>query len=197
MHIAGCGRAIRWIIGLVTLHYPTPELRSDRVLLREWTMGDLACVEGASRAGYSRGTTIPVHYTEDEGRAWIGRQWSRQTSGQGLSLAIADPSKAEAIGLVYLGLKGIEGHCELGYWLIPEVHRQGLGTAAVRLVSQWVLHDTDVYRVVAHVEPANTASIALLRKCGFTEEGLLRSYLPFDDGVFDALSFSLLISDLP
>ena len=72
-----------------------------------------------------------------------------------------------------------------------------IGTFAIRRVSQWVLHDTDVYRVVAHVEPANTASIALLWKCGFTEEGLLRSYLPFDDGVFDALSFSLLISDLP
>ena len=197
MHIAGCGRAIRWIIGLVTLHYPTPELRSDRVLLREWTMGDLACVEAASRAGYSRGTTIPVHYTEDEGRAWIKRNRERQSSGQGMSLAIADPDTNEAIGLVYLGLRRPEGHCELGYWLVPEVQRRGLGTTAVRLVSQWVLRETDVYRLVAYVEPANTASIALLRTCGFTEEGPLRSFLPFDDGVLDALSFSLLSSDLP
>ena len=160
-------------------------------------MGDLACVEAASRAGYSRGTTIPVHYTEDEGKAWIRRNWERRSSGQGLSQAIAHPKTDEAIGLVYLGLRRPEGHCELGYWLVPEVQRQGLGTDAVSLVSRWVLRETDVYRLVAYVEPANMASIALLRKCGFTEEGLLRSYLPFDDGVFDALSFSLLNCDLP
>ena len=91
----------------------------------------------------------------------------------------------------------MEGHGAPGYWPVPEVQGQGLGTDAINLVSQWVLRETDVYRLVAYVEPANTASIALLRKCGFTEEGLLRSFLPFDDGVFDALSFSLLSSDLP
>lgn len=102
----------------------------------------------------------------------------------------------EAKGLVYLGLRRIEGHCELGYWLIPDARRQGLGTAAIRLVSRWVLSDTSVYRLVAHVEPHNHASCAMLRKCGFTGEGLLRSFLRFEDGVFDALSFSLLTSDL-
>ncbi len=179
------------------INYPAPELRSDRVGLKKWSMDDLTCVEAASRAGYSRGSTIPVHYTVDEGRAWIERQWSRQTSGQGLSLAITYPDTNEALGMIYIGLRGMEGHGALGYWLVPEVQGQGLGTDAVNLVGHWVLGETDVYRLVAYVEPANTASIALLRKCGFTEEGLLRSYLLFDDGEFDALSFSLLASDFP
>ena len=91
----------------------------------------------------------------------------------------------------------MEGHGALGHWLLPEVQRQGLGTDAVNLVSHWALGETDVYRLVAYVEPANTASTALLRKCGFAEEGLIRSFLVFDEGVFDALSFSLLSSDLP
>ncbi len=111
-------------------------------------------------------------------------------------MAIADPDTDAAIGLVYLHLSRKEGHCELGYWLIPEARQKGLGTAAIRLASRWVLNNTGVYRLVAHVEPHNLASLALLRKCGFTEEGLLRSYLRFDDGVFDALSFSLLGTDL-
>jgi len=71
-----------------------------------------------------------------------------------------------------------------------------LGISSVNLASNWVLGETNVYRLVAYVEPANTASIALLRKCGFIEEGLLRSFLMFDDGAFDALLFSLLTSDL-
>jgi RimJ/RimL family protein N-acetyltransferase len=159
-------------------------------------MGDLACVEAASRAGYSRGSTIPVGYTPEEGRAWIERQWARQTSGQGLSMAIADLETGEAIGMIYLGLRGMRGQGALGYWLVPEVHRQGLGTEAVNLICGWALTETDIHRIVAYVEPSNTASIALLRKCGFTEEGLLRSFLPFDDGYSDALCFSLLDTDL-
>lgn len=160
-------------------------------------MDDLGCVEAASAEGIiPRGTTVPAVYTEAEGRAWIERQWSRQTSGGGLSLAIADPETDVALGLVFLGLRRIKGHCELGYWLIAEARGQGIGTEAIRLVSRWVLTETEVYRLVAHVEPHNTASRALLRTCGFIEEGLLRKYLRFDDGVFDALSYSLLEGDL-
>jgi RimJ/RimL family protein N-acetyltransferase len=178
------------------LTYPTPELASARVILRKWSMNDLACVESASRAGYSRGSTIPRDYTDEEGRAWIERQWSRQQHGLGLSLAVAHRDSGTAVGMVYMGLQGIQGHGALGYWLVPEIHRQGFGTEAVSLVCNWALRETHLYRLVAYVEPANTASIALLRKCGFTEEGRLRSFLTFDDGVFDALSFSLLTSDL-
>lgn len=178
------------------IDYPTPELHTDRVVLRKWSMDDLACVQAASRAGYSRGTTIPGSYTDDEGRAWVERQWSRQEAGEGLSMAIANADTREAIGMVYIGLRGIEGHGALGYWLVPVVHRQGYGSEAVQIISHWVLRETDVYRVVAYVEPANEGSIALLRKCGFTEEGKLRSFLPFEDGPSDALSFSLLTTDL-
>lgn len=191
------GRFLRRDNRLVHLEYPTPELKSDKVRLRKWSLEDLGCVEAASRdPEIPRGTTVPASYSDEEGRAWIERQWSRQTSGQGLSMATADPETGEAKGLVYLGLGRIEGHCELGYWLIPDARGRGLGTAAIRLVSRWVLNDTGVYRLVAYVERHNLASCALLRKCGFTEEGLLRSHLRFDDGVFDALSFSFLASDL-
>ena len=181
----------------MNLAYPKPELRSDQVYLRKWSLHDLSCVEAASTdPEIPRGTTVPAKYSDEEGRVWIERQWSRQTSGSGHSMAIADPQTDKAQGLVYLGLRHPEGHCELGYWLVPDARRKGLGTAAISLVSRWVLRDTDVYRLVAYVEPHNLASRALLHKCGFTEEGLLRSYLRFDDRVFDGLSFSLLTTDL-
>ena len=183
-------------VGEMLIDYPTPELRTDRIVLRKWSMGDLACVQAASQAGYSRGSTIPIRYTEDEGRAWVERQWARQEADDGLSMAIAKVDTGEAIGMAYIGLRGIEGHGALGYWLVPQEHRRGYGSEAVKLISRWVLRETDIYRVVAYVEPANEASIALLRKCGFTEEGTLRSFLPFEDGPADVLSFSLVATDL-
>lgn len=179
------------------LDYPDPELRSDLVRLRMWSYDDLPCIEAASSdPNIPQGTTVPAHYTEEEGRAFIERQWGRHTSGQGLSMAIADSGNDEAEGLVFLGLGRIRGHCRLGYWLIPEARRKGRGTEAVGLASRWVLTATDVHRLVAGVEPSNVASLALLRKCGFTEEGLLRSWLWIGDRLCDAIQFSLLRTDL-
>ena len=179
------------------LDYPDPELGSDVVRLRKWTYDDLACVEAAGAdPEIPRGTTVPAVYSEAEGRAFIERQWGRQTSGQGLSLAIADAGTDEAKGLVFLGLGRRRGHCDLGYWLIPAARRQGLGTEAIRLVSTWVLTQTDVHRLVAQVVPDNVPSLALLRTLGFVEEGLLRSWLWIEDEAVDVLQFSLLSTDL-
>lgn len=179
------------------LDYPDPELRSDGVRLRKWRYDDLACVEAASSdPRIPKGTTVPARYTEEEGRAFIERQWGRQTSGRGLSMAIADSETDEAKGLVFLGLGPIQGHSDLGYWVIPSARRRGLGTEAIRLVSRWVLTATDVHRLVAQVVPDNAASVALLKKCGFAEEGLLRSWLWIDDEVHDVIQVSLVRTDL-
>jgi hypothetical protein len=56
----------------VRLEYPEPDLISDKVRLRMWSMGDLGCVEAASTdPEILRGTTIPAQFSEEEGRAWI------------------------------------------------------------------------------------------------------------------------------
>jgi RimJ/RimL family protein N-acetyltransferase len=182
----------------MVLDYPDPDLQSDLVRLRRWSMDDLGCVEAAGTdPDIPRGTTVPDVYSEEAGRAFIERQWGRQASGQGLSLAIARRETDDAVGLVYLGLATIRGQCHLGYWLVPDARGRGLGTEAIRLVSRWVLTETDVHRLVAEVKTDNQASLAVLRSCGFTEEGVLRSWLWIGDEVFDALQFSLLTTDLP
>lgn len=160
-------------------------------------MDDLDCIEAASTdPRIPQGTTVPAQYTEAEGRAFIERQWGRQTRGQGLSMAIAEATTDEAKGLVFLGLSRIRGHCDLGYWVIPEARQRGLGTDAVRLVSRWVLTKTEVHRLVAQVVPDNEPSLALLRRNGFVEEGLLRSWLWIEGETHDVIQFSLLRSDL-
>lgn len=135
-------------------------------------------------------------YSDVEGRAFIERQWERQTSGQGLSLAISRLDSDRAVGLVFFGLGRTKGHCDLGYWLIPAARGHGLGTEAVRIASRWVLRETDVHRLTAQVVPGNEASVAVLRKTGFTEEGVLREWLWVEDVKVDVVQFSLLRSDV-
>ena len=179
------------------LEYPDPELVSDLVRLRQWSYEDIGCVEAASRdPEIPKGTTVPAVYTEAEGRAFIDRCWARQTDEHGLVLAIADAASDEAVGLVFLGFSRIRGELRLGYWLIPQARRQGYGSEAIGMASAWALTATGFHRLVARVKPDNAASLALLRKCGFTEEGLLRGWLWIEDEVHDAIQFSLLDSDL-
>lgn len=179
------------------LDYPSPELLSDLVRLRKWSYDDLACVEQASTdPDIPRGTTVPAVYTEAEGRAFIERCWSRRKNSEGLVLAIADAATNEAKGLVFFGFSRIKGELRLGYWLVPKARGVGYGTDAIRLASRWALTETDFHRIVARVKPDNAASLALLRKCGFAEEGVLREWLWIDEERHDAIQFSLLTSDI-
>ena len=185
-----------WHNAGMALTYPDPDLGSSLVRLRRWTYDDLPCVEEASTdPDIPRGTTVPAEYTDEAGRAWIERQWSRQTDGHGLSLAIEERSSGLAVGLVFLGLRQPEGQCEIGYWLVPSARGRGLGTDAVGLASRWVLNQAGIHRLYGHVVPDNPASLAVMAKCGFTREGVLRSYLRRPDATFDVVSFSLLDID--
>ena len=180
------------------LAYPDPELQSATVRLRRWTYDDLDCVRAAGTdPNIPKGTTVPAHYTDEEGRAYIERQWSRNDDGQALALAIARADTNEAIGHIYLALTNVGWQCRLGYWLVPDARRQCHGSDAIALISRWLLTTTDVYRVVAEVHPDNEASIRLLEGCGYTLEGTLRSWLWIDGVPHDALQYSLIRPDLP
>jgi RimJ/RimL family protein N-acetyltransferase len=179
------------------LRYPAPPLADGTVLLRPWTMDDLACVEEASRdPAIPEGTTVPARYTPSEGAAWIERQWKRTEDGDGISLAITGGMSGEALGVVVLLLRPQRGSAALGYWVIERARRRGLASRAVGLLATWALTDGGLHRVEALVEPDNLASRRVLETSGFQREGRLRSYLAFANRRADALIYSLLPSDI-
>ena len=63
---------------------------------------------------------------------------------------------------------------ELGYVLGRPYWRQGLATEALRAVCSQVFGAMALRRIEAEVNPANTASNALLLRLGFVLEGRLR-----------------------
>jgi RimJ/RimL family protein N-acetyltransferase len=179
------------------LPYPDPPLADGVVLLRRWTLGDLDCVERASRdARIPEGTTVPARYDDAEGRAWIERQWSRAESGEGLSLAVADAATGEALGAAVLMLRPQPGAAGIGYWLVEGARGRGLASRAVALLSRWALGAGGLARVEALVEPSNVASQRVVERAGFRREGHLRSYLVLAGRRADALVYSLLPGDL-
>lgn len=81
----------------------------------------------------------------------------------------------------------------IGFTLAPERRGRGYATEAVGLVLEQLLAPgSPVHRVEARIDPRNTASAALLRRLGFTLEGVLRQSYWDDDAWTDDAVYGLL-----
>lgn len=162
------------------------------MLLRRWTLDDLPCIEqAAGDAQIMAGTTVPATWSPAEGRAFIARQHGRLAQREGVSLAIVSRADGQACGLVFAGgVASRGGAVEVGYWVVAHARRRGLGGAAVGLLVRWLAGLPGVDRIEARVEPANAASIALLRSLGFAPGELLPGALSVGEEQRDLRRFT-------
>lgn len=65
----------------------------------------------------------------------------------------------------------------LGFYAFAPHFRQGFMKAGLRLVLARIFGELNLHRVEANIQPANEASIALVRGCGFRNEGFSPKYL--------------------
>ncbi len=74
---------------------------------------------------------------------------------------------------------GAERGGSIGYWIAQSHARRGITTRAVRLLIDYGFAH-GLHRLEIAVRPENVASLALVDKLDFREEGLRRSYLYID-----------------
>jgi [ribosomal protein S5]-alanine N-acetyltransferase len=73
-------------------------------------------------------------------------------------------------------LTPLPGSCfEVGLALLPEYRGWGLGTAAQRLLVDYLFRFTSVHRVEACTDAENLAEQKALERIGFTREGVMRA----------------------
>jgi ribosomal-protein-alanine N-acetyltransferase len=93
--------------------------------------------------------------------------------------------------------RGVSQTASLGYWMgLPHI-RRGHMKAAVEAI---VVHAFDVlrlHRIEAACLPTNQASVGVLEACGFTREGLARSFLKINGTWQDHLLYARLVGDGP
>jgi [ribosomal protein S5]-alanine N-acetyltransferase len=65
----------------------------------------------------------------------------------------------------------------LGYQIGEEFARQGYMTEAIQLMLRHAFVNLKLHRLEANIQPENVASIALVKRAGFTREGYSRRYL--------------------
>lgn len=173
------GKLVRVTID-VEFGSPLPPIEIDgiRYRLRPFEPGDLRVVEEASRDDFiPLITTVPSEWTPEEGRAFLDRQNSRLSEGEGWSLAIVDRQRDRAVGQIGLWITHLQkGRAEIGYWIAESGRRQGAASEAVQALSDWAFEQLDVDRLSLFIEPWNTASIKTAERAGYEREGLLRNW---------------------
>ncbi|MFI6362145.1 GNAT family N-acetyltransferase [Nocardia sp. NPDC050630] len=154
-----------------------PPRHNELVLLRPWTADDLPVIAEASVDPYiPLITTIPAHYTPDQGAAWLQRQTDQAATRKGCPLAIVATTTDEVVGLATINtIDWTHRRGNIGYWILDRHRGLGYAKAAVTLLIE-IGTELGLIRLQALIEPDNTASQTVCNTCGFTREGILRHY---------------------
>lgn len=89
---------------------------------------------------------------------------------------IDDDSIVGSINLSQISRAGFKS-AYLGYQIGAPFAGGGYTTEAIQLVLSYCFNDLKLHRIEANIQPHNTASIALVKRAGFTNEGYSRRYL--------------------
>jgi [ribosomal protein S5]-alanine N-acetyltransferase len=86
--------------------------------------------------------------------------------------------------------RGAAQTATLGYWIGESYARQGFMTNAVQVLLNHCFGDMGLHRIEAACLPSNQASISLLIRSGFEQEGYAKSYIKIAGRWQDHLLFA-------
>ena len=122
-------------------------------------------------------------------------QW-REGRGFPFVVLVRKP-ELRIVGRVNLNavVRGAFHNSYLGYWIDAAHQGQGLMTEAVELALGFAFGEADLHRVQAAIMPKNPASLRVVRKIGFREEGFALRYLQIAGRWEDHAIFALTAED--
>ena len=130
--------------------------------------------------------------------AWPA-QWSmlRALARRGEALPFMITVDGALAGQLTIGnvVRGALRSAWIGYWVASDLSGHGIATAAVALAVDHCFLAAGLHRLEATVRPENAASLRVLAKLGFREEGLFLRYLDVAGGWRDHLCFALTVED--
>jgi ribosomal-protein-alanine N-acetyltransferase len=86
---------------------------------------------------------------------------------------------------------------QVGYWIDRSRAGRGIIPTALALVTDHCLFEMGLHRMEVNIRPENTASLRVVEKLGFRDEGVRRRYLHIDGDWRDHRTFALTTEDLP
>jgi ribosomal-protein-alanine N-acetyltransferase len=117
----------------------------------------------------------------------------------GRCLPFAVTYDGELVGQVTVSniVRGAFQSASVGYWVAQERAGRGVAPTALALVVDHCFTTVGLHRIEADVRPENAASLRVVDKLGFRQEGLHPRFLYIDGEWCDHLSFALTVEDVP
>lgn len=174
---------------------PGEPLIEGATALRPWRDTDLGpLVVACQDPEIPRWTSVPEPYGEADGRAFLLQRYDAVNAGTTAPFAIVSGSDHDRLlgSISLMRIAWEDARAEVGYWIAREARRQGHATRALALICRWGCSSLGLERIEVLAATENAASQRVAERCGFTREGVLRSYLRGKDGRHDMVAFGLL-----
>lgn len=134
---------------------------------------------------------LPFPYTVEDAKDFITAMLSADPNVTFAFAIVVDRKVVGSIGVFRQGnIHARTG--EMGYYIAEPYWGKGIGTSAVRQVSEYIFAHTDILRIFAEPFAHNIASCRILEKSGFTCEGVLRKNAVKNGVVLDMKMYSIL-----
>ncbi len=105
---------------------------------------------------------------------------NEQTANESFFICSVETDEiAGSIGLSQIFRGGFQ-NAYLGYYLGEKFAGKGFATEAIALIVKFAFEDLLLHRIEANIQPHNFASIAVVKKNGFSKEGFSPKYLNID-----------------
>jgi ribosomal-protein-alanine N-acetyltransferase len=153
-----------------------PILETERIILRQLTLSDLADVfENDREPEFVRYTPhVPAKSILDT-EAYLGRIAKTFSDREVLTFGFERKSDKKIMG--HCSLHNIvlqHRRAEIGYGLGPAYWGQGYALEGVKEIIRFAFDDLGIHRIEASCDPRNIRSIKLIERCGMDYEGTLR-----------------------
>lgn len=161
-----------------------PTLQHGLVTLRKPEERDIEPLfQGVQDPLIPRFTRVPSNFTLGNAENYV-----RERSPNGLiersELQFVLEYDDEFAGaLSFHSIQHGDAEAEIGYWVTAQVRGKGVATTATKLLTEYGFNTIGFHRIEALVVASNFASLKVLEKVGFTQEGVMRDKCCQDDGV--------------
>ena len=157
-----------------------PELKTERLLLRPFTLADAAVVQRLAGDRDIASTTLNIPHPYEVGMAegWIGTHQQQFERGESVNFAILLRKDGALIGAISLmNVEQQHEHAELGYWIGRSYWNSGYCTEAAEAVLHYGFATLGLNRIHAYHFGRNPASGQVMKKIGMTHEGCRRQHV--------------------
>jgi len=153
-----------------------PELRTDHLLLRPFTVADAPAVQQLAGDRDVASTTLNIPHPYEDGMAeeWINTHPKQFKRGEAVIFAIVLRKDNLLIGAISLSINQQHENAELGYWVGKPYWNNGYCTEAAKAVLHYGFTALGLNRIYAHHLSHNPASGRVMEKLGMKHEGCLR-----------------------